>query len=249
MSPPSANKPLATRQSLQQTSDKPATTTQTPSKPQLPAVKSELVASTLPPSVERLAADLSKASVFDNFTKPAAAPTSLPSRPSVPGARQPTNQQNRRPSRHQAQAPVQTRNLPEFDFAASNAKFATQAATEDSAVVETVGISIIPRPTGETFYEKSSSFFDNISSDSKERGDSTERRTAPQFGGGRGRGGINGTSGAPQRFDRNVERSKNMDTFGEEGSNAGRSNGNRRGRGRGRGGMRRGNGGPNAVGA
>lgn len=113
--------------------------------------------------------------------------------------------------------PVATLPVPtsDFDFLQSNAKFTKDAPTEADEEV------FIPAAPVE-FYNKSTSFFDNVSSDVKERNEML-------------RGEFQGPPA--QRFDRGAERSKNMDTFGEAGGN---TNGMRRGRGRGRGGYGRG---------
>ncbi len=97
----------------------------------------------------------------------------------------------------------------DFDFTSSNAKFDKTAfegeTTED---VE------IPSASPREFYSKSS-FFDNISSEAKERTSVMD-------------------TNQNQRYDRQKERAQNLDTFGETGKFG-------RGRGRGRGGPFRGN--------
>ncbi|GAA95390.1 hypothetical protein E5Q_02044 [Mixia osmundae IAM 14324] len=102
-------------------------------------------------------------------------------------------------SRRAPQAPARPVDVPatEFDFQESNAKFSKDAAPD-----------LVTIPADETFYDKKSSFFDDISTEIKERAINNE-----------------------QRFDRNAERNKNLNTFGE----AGVANRGRRGGFRGRG--------------
>lgn len=126
----------------------------------------------------------------------------------------------------------------DFDFESSNAKFnkqdlAKEAIASDSPVptppANTAGenghadddVVIPPKPSAEKGYDKKTSFFDNISSDLKDRTDSQT---------------IDG------RAMRNQERNRNMETFGQ-GSVDGGHRGGYRGRGRGRG-LGRGRGGP-----
>lgn len=111
-------------------------------------------------------------------------------------------------------APKATKNgQPEFDFAESNAKFSKEAIAKESS-------SVIPPK--EEFYNKTSSFFDNISSTTKERFEGSD----------------NNMTGYQRRGE---ERKLNMETFGQESlynnNNNGNSNNNR---GRGRGGRGRG---------
>lgn len=136
----------------------------------------------------------------------------------------------------------------DFDFDASNAKFAKQpkangdeADKEEEGEEQTDVLSSIPPPSeGKSFYDKSS-FFDSISNEVTERQEGQQIRQAPgeeqgHFGGrGGGRGGRGGGRG---RADRLAEERRNMDTFGEVGSFGGGPRG--RGRGRGRGGRGRG---------
>lgn len=113
----------------------------------------------------------------------------------------------------------------DFDFDASNAKFSKSVAKGDDAptsaeVTEAPASNVldsIPPPPAETrsFYDKGS-FFDSISNEASER-----------------------EAGGRRRAERFAEEKRNMDTFGETGSSAGRG----RGRGRGRGGRGRGRGG------
>lgn len=95
----------------------------------------------------------------------------------------------------------------EFDFAQSNAKFVKE---------EQEGSVIPPAPT-DTFYNKTTSFFDNISSTAKERAEGDADSMTPY-----------------ER--RGEERKLNMETFGQPAAY-------HRGRGRGRGGRGRGRGG------
>ncbi|KAM0747192.1 hypothetical protein T439DRAFT_383346 [Meredithblackwellia eburnea MCA 4105] len=119
----------------------------------------------------------------------------------------------------------------DFDFQSNNAGFDKKAALEDPPA-ETDEV-IIPDQPKEAFYDKGKSFFDSISNQS----------AGPTGNMGSGVGGRLGET----RFDRNAERSKNLDTFGEAGGQGGGYGGYRRGgRGRGRGGFRRG-GGPLGV--
>lgn len=124
----------------------------------------------------------------------------------------------------------------DFDFGAANAKFHKQDAAQpadvgspssevpangtpaETPVAEDAG------PTGPPAYNKTKSFFDNISSEARERAEN----------GGQKAGGP-GWRGEEQR--------KNMETFGQESVDGGYRNyrgGRGRGRGRGRGGRGRG---------
>jgi len=128
----------------------------------------------------------------------------------------------------------------DFDFASANAKFNKAAPTnqtkaEDGSNVgqkETVdggagaGTTaeggktkgdndddfVIPEAPPGTYYDKKKSFFDDISSEVKER-----LAISSQDGPSKSSGGINGTG--PGRggkgWDRNAERQRNLDTFGE----------------------------------
>lgn len=147
-----------------------------------------------PAQVEALAADMNRSSL-------------------TPGNAPSGRNQNRRPSSRQPNGnSAQQGPLPVFDFSTSNAAF--EKLKEDSPSTE----SISP------MYSKSSSFFDNISSDTKDR---QEAQAA--------------------RFDRAAEKEKNMDTFGQSGVSYGHGTG--RFRGRGRGGRGRGGRGRGARGA
>jgi protein LSM14 len=134
----------------------------------------------------------------------------------------------------------------DYDFASANAKFnkgdlVKEAIASGSPVVTPTdginGTSQLPATNGEktetsqaippagVAYNKNASFFDNISSESKER---TEE-------GGNRRGG---------REFRSEERQKNLETFGQGSVDTGYRGGyGRGGRGRGRGGYGRGRGG------
>jgi len=118
----------------------------------------------------------------------------------------------------------------DFDFASANAKFnkqdvvkeavagspLTEAPPTEGVVPETVSDAAGPV---EPAYNKSKSFFDNISSEMKDRESSTQRLGGPQW--------------------RGEETRKNIETFGQ-GSVDGGYRGFRGGRGRGRGGRGRG---------
>lgn len=176
-----------------------------------------------------------------------------------------------RPRRHDAHhdglagpVPVPT---DDYDFESANAKFKKEGidaspATTPSAVSANPSagggglLDAIPPPPKATqsFYDKSS-FFDDISSEVKER---YERRDGTQVeqpalggyeGGGRGRG----RGGGRGRSNRLAEERKNLATFGDTGSALGGGGYGGRGgrRGRGRGGYRGrggGGGGPGAGG-
>ena len=146
----------------------------------------------------------------------------------------------------------------EFDFESANAKFHKHSSADDDAPATSGGglLDAIPPPATEsgTFYDKSG-FFDNISSEIKERYERTtptsnanaEAGEGSGFfdapgGRGRGRGGARGRG----RANRIAEEMKNMQTFGDTGASVGGG----RGRGRGRGGYRgRGRGAPRQGGA
>lgn len=108
--------------------------------------------------------------------------------------------QNGRIDRPQPEAPEKA----DFDFESSNAKF-----TKDD---------LIPEPPAD-FYNKKSSFFDNISSTAKDKAEGVENLTPYER--------------------RGEERKLNMETFGQVTAFPGRGG---RGRGRGRGGFYRGRG-------
>ncbi|KAF5108534.1 hypothetical protein DV452_004796 [Geotrichum candidum] len=139
-------------------------------------------------------------------------------------------------SKNKSPAPVPTQpaasktKLSEFDFAESNAKFSKEALAQE---VANAPPSVIP-PAGkkDEFYNKSTSFFDNISSATKERIEGTD----------------NNMTGYQRRGE---ERKLNLETFGQDSvytnnrggrggrGRGGRGNNNYRGRGnnyRGRGG-------------
>lgn len=172
---------------------------------------------------------------------------------SVPGSggrqRGPQSSVFDNPVGRRGNAPVEVPDT-DFDFDASNAKFAKQPKAngeevdnekEEEGEEQKDVLSSIPPPSeGKSFYDKSS-FFDSISNEVTERQEGQQsRQTAGedqgQFGGrGGGRGGRGGGRG---RADRLAEERRNMDTFGEVGSFGGGPRG--RGRGRGRGGRGRG---------
>ncbi|KAI9280512.1 Scd6-like Sm domain-containing protein [Sporodiniella umbellata] len=114
-------------------------------------------------------------------------------------------------------------NIPssEFDFAASNAKFDKHEMGE---TVDEEEVASASSPDG--FYNKTSSFFDNISCESKERSEQRENVNEPRR----------------NRFQE--ERKLNMETFGQATADQSRYRHTNRGRGgnyRGRGGYYRGN--------
>lgn len=102
--------------------------------------------------------------------------------------------------------------LAEFNFAESNAKFSKEALAQEVAGGSPSGSpSVIPPShSKDEFYNKNSSFFDNISSTTKERFEGSD----------------NNMTGYQRRGE---ERKLNMETFGQD------SVYNNRGRGRGRG--------------
>lgn len=129
----------------------------------------------------------------------------------------------------------------EFDFESANAKFqkhkqaGTGGGEQDESTPSNSHVAgglldSIPPATGESganFYDKKSGFFDNISSEIKER---YERNDQPRGGqsyetsngsfdtrGGRGAGGGRGASGRA-RANRAAEEIKNMQTFGDTGA-------------------------------
>lgn len=138
----------------------------------------------------------------------------------------------------------------DFDFESANAKFNKQDLVKEAIATGDVGVNgdspadglskskdetgengekvVIPAATGagEGTYNKSS-FFDNLSSEAKERDDTAE--------------GGNGGKPRPRGFEfRNEDRKRNMETFGISNVDGGGYRG--RGRGRGRGGFGRGGG-------
>ncbi|KAK9471419.1 Scd6-like Sm domain-containing protein [Dipodascopsis tothii] len=150
--------------------------------------------------------------------KPRAPQPAMPVAPAVPAvpAQPPraADDESRggRPAGNRRNAPKLNVPASDFDFAESNAKFnkddiqkPDEAAPED--------------PDGDAFYNKSSSFFDNISCGTRER---LEPRPEKPTGTG----------------SRQEERKLNMETFGQASVDTGRYRG--RGRGRGRGGYGRG---------
>ncbi|KAI3319080.1 hypothetical protein HD806DRAFT_539464 [Xylariaceae sp. AK1471] len=122
----------------------------------------------------------------------------------------------------------------DFDFQTANAKFNKQdvakEATTSSPVVETPNVNASETPELEDgAYNKTRSFFDNISSEAKDRAENSGHKP----GGREWRG---------------EEQRKNMETFGQGSVDGGYRGGYRgRGRGRGRGNMR-GRGGPRGRG-
>jgi protein LSM14 len=133
----------------------------------------------------------------------------------------------------------------EFDFESANAKFQKHGAEGGDEAAGGL-LDAIPAlaSDSETFYDKSG-FFDNISSEIKERyernpangggagegGEAASFFDAPAGRGGRGRGAGRGRG----RANRMAEEMKNMQTFGDTGASFGGSGGSGgRGRGRGR---------------
>ncbi|SMQ47346.1 unnamed protein product [Zymoseptoria tritici ST99CH_3D7] len=130
----------------------------------------------------------------------------------------------------------------DFDFQSANAKFNKQELVKEAiatgepvngdaadpssngADADDEDIVIPAKPTADKGYDKKSSFFDNISSDLKDR---TQQQDSNEYFDGRAM--------------RAQERNKNMDTFGQGSVDGGGFRG--RGRGRGRGGFTRGRGG------
>lgn len=134
----------------------------------------------------------------------------------------------------------------DFDFASANAKFSKpappshQAKTEESshdsskdapdavsgvasAAVDKLAENqednfIIPEAPPGTYYDKKKSFFDDISSEVKERSAASQdpSKSSGNNGVPSGRGGRGGGRGGRGKgWDRNAERQKNLDTFGE----------------------------------
>lgn len=112
----------------------------------------------------------------------------------------------------------------DFDFESANAKFnkedLVKEAIAGSPLTETAPDTASPDENPALTYNKASSFFDNISSDAKDRAE-----------------GNNGPRGGRER--RGEEHKKNVETFGQGNVDNGYRGGYRgRGRGRGRGGFR-----------
>ncbi|EIE77089.1 hypothetical protein G6F46_004941 [Rhizopus delemar] len=138
-------------------------------------------------------------------------------------------QENNRGKRHNNDRQANNRNkqdfnVPssEFDFEASNAKFDKNELTKKDEVDD---LEEVTEDSSDGFYNKSSSFFDNISCESKERSEQRENE--------------------PRRNRFQEERKLNMETFGQATADQSRYRHNyHRGRGgnyRGRGGYYRGN--------
>lgn len=117
----------------------------------------------------------------------------------------------------------------DFDFAQSNAKFnkddIAKEAIAGGDTIESTGKPAHKEPdaetTGSNLYNKSRSFFDNISSESKDRAENNGHKP----GGREWRG---------------EEQRRNMETFGQGSVDGGYRNYRGRGRGRGRAGLNRG---------
>ncbi|WFD03347.1 hypothetical protein MOBT1_002036 [Malassezia obtusa] len=164
--------------------------------------------------------------------KPAAAANESAASLAAPAVQEATVQQREKPAVPGAPAGKtvahRDASLPEkdFDFESANARFQKELRGDHAPAPEK--LDAIPAPSGPStsFYDKKTGFFDNISSDVKER---YERR--PQDEAGKGRFAD--------------ERARNVQTFGDNAANfrAGRGRGRgrsgrgrSRGRGRGRGG-------------
>ncbi|EFP84739.1 uncharacterized protein PGTG_10898 [Puccinia graminis f. sp. tritici CRL 75-36-700-3] len=173
--------------------------------------------------------------------------------PKAHGASQPNN--SNRPNHHHQSSSTPIVPAQDFDFASANAKFNKAAPPSNSIKAEDgssqkedvepgLGAEgpvdgakkiggeskeeddfVIPEAPPGTYYDKKKSFFDDISSEVKERSalSSQDGPSKPNPGGpnganaGRGaRGGAGGRGGRGGKgWDRNAERQKNLDTFGE----------------------------------
>lgn len=151
----------------------------------------------------------------------------------------PQNRANSSADRGASAPPTPVVPKEDFDFDRANSKFdkasiyAYAAATTDASNVDSlVGTAartsepekmaspepgeIVPSPQvkePKKFYDKSKSFFDDISSDAKSKADGGASG-GRNSGGGRGRGG----GGRGGRNRRDEERTKNLTTFGETGT-------------------------------
>ncbi|KAF9930936.1 hypothetical protein FBU30_011045 [Linnemannia zychae] len=108
----------------------------------------------------------------------------------------------------------------DFDFETSNAKFHKDelakevGKTEEAEVVEEEEVII---PQAEEFYDKSKSFFDNISCETKERMNKNDNQ------------GYNRLSMPERRAKQSEERQLNLETFGQTSVDQGRFRGGHRG--------------------
>lgn len=133
----------------------------------------------------------------------------------------------------------------DFDFETANAKLnksdimkeATASSsdpktpgTEQTMSTDTAALAPVPIPAAGSTYDKKSSFFDNISSDLKDRTEDAAAASAGT-GSGAGRGGSN---------TRYAQRKQNLETFGQANVDGGAGHHRGHGRGRGRGGFGRG---------
>ncbi|KAK9717862.1 hypothetical protein K7432_005892 [Basidiobolus ranarum] len=126
---------------------------------------------------------------------------------------------NRRHSAKDRNVPIPTS---DFDFESSNAKFDRTDLLKEVGDDETLEQSNEPAPP--PFYNKSASFFDNISCEAKERMDQNDGRPRLSFN--------------ERRERQSHERKLNLETFGQTSVDPGRYRGRGRGRGRGGGGHR-----------
>ncbi|RVD88475.1 uncharacterized protein DFL_002660 [Arthrobotrys flagrans] len=155
------------------------------------------------------------------------------------GTNQPYRQNNNGPAQYRGRGrgrggmPHQSRKVDvpttDYDFELANARFTKVADSEDGASAADVPEGSAERkpsvdqpaiiaPAG-GFYNKGSSFFDNISCENKERAEAKEA----------------GADGRPGVQRRSEEVRKNIETFGQGSVDSGYRRGNWRGRGRGRG--------------
>lgn len=140
------------------------------------------------------------------LSQPKAQPQPQQPKPSAPVAQQQPQQAAAPRSGVPAQAPAQG---VDFDFASANAKFVKEGAPS-SAPPTTGEEVVIPEASPGSFYDKKKSFFDDISSEIKERADPTTQQQGAIEGGARGgRGRGRGRGG----WDRGVERQRNLCAF------------------------------------
>ena len=159
-------------------------------------------------------------------------PIRAPRHPGAPGAgfNQTRGGRGGRGGIRGAHAPKAEVPATDFDFESANAKFSKEDLVKEVIAGSPVGEhapSIPSEPAPTAVYNKSTSFFDNISSDSRDRAEAAEGNSRP--GGREWRG---------------EEQKKNVETFGQGSVDNGYRGGFRgRGRGRGRGFRGRGYGG------
>lgn len=180
-------------------------------------------------------------SAVDNLTKKVnemrtSDPIRTPRHPGAPGAgfNQARGGRGGRGGVRGAPAPKTEVPATDFDFEEANAKFNKQDLVKEVIAGSPLGEhapSLSPEEAPATVYNKSTSFFDNISSEARDRAEATN-------GGGRPGG----------REWRGEEQKKNVETFGQGSVDNGYRGGFRgRGRGRGRGFRGRGYGGNGGV--